>query len=80
MRTLKFAYSTHFGLGDAAHTVFHPIAKTIDRVARTKLANCGGCDQRRTALNRAVPNVIPPFLRDSRPKIGHKTPNASSKP
>ena len=52
-----------FGLGDAVAAVAQPIAGAIDRVAGTKLKGCGGCKGRRRALNRAVPNLIPPFLR-----------------
>lgn len=42
-----------FGLGDLVHAVAHPIAKTIDNLAGTNLAECGGCARRRAALNRA---------------------------
>lgn len=43
------------GLGDAVAVVAQPIAKAIDRVAGTDLANCKGCDGRQSALNQAVP-------------------------
>lgn len=40
------------GLGDVVHAVAQPIARVIDRVAGTKLAECGGCARRRAVLNR----------------------------
>lgn len=46
-----------FGLGDAVHFVAQPIARAIDRVAGTNIQNCGGCAQRRAALNEAVPKL-----------------------
>jgi hypothetical protein len=46
-----------FGLGDAVATVAQPIARAIDAVAGTKIAECGGCSQRRDALNRLVPRL-----------------------
>ena len=46
-----------FGLGDAVASVAQPIARAIDRVAGTKIAECGGCKKRRAALNKLVPNL-----------------------
>lgn len=40
------------GLGDAVAFVAQPIAKAIDAVAGTHVAECGGCKKRRAALNR----------------------------
>jgi len=40
------------GLGDLVAAVAQPIARVIDAAAGTKLAECGGCKQRRAALNR----------------------------
>ncbi len=39
-------------LGDKVAAVAQPIAKAIDRVAGTDIQNCGGCKQRKEALNR----------------------------
>lgn len=39
-------------LGDAVHSVLHPIAENIvDPVLGTDLHNCGGCGKRREWLN-----------------------------
>ncbi len=46
----------HFGLGDAVASVAQPIARVLDRALGTHIENCGGCKQRRDALNRIVPN------------------------
>lgn len=40
------------GAGDVVERVAQPIAKAIDRVAGTAIANCGGCSKRRDALNK----------------------------
>lgn len=45
------------GLGDLVATIAQPIARTIDRLAGTNLANCGGCKERQAALNRILPKV-----------------------
>lgn len=45
------------GLGDAVHAVAHPIAKAVDKVAGTNLANCKACEKRRQALNRILPDL-----------------------
>jgi len=31
------------GLGDKINRIAQPIAKTIDKIAGTKIAKCGGC-------------------------------------
>lgn len=41
-----------FRLGDAVHAVAHPVAKAVDKIAGTKLANCSACEARRQRLNR----------------------------
>jgi hypothetical protein len=43
------------GLGDLVAVVAQPIARTIDRVAGTKLQTCGGCKARQVKLNAAIP-------------------------
>lgn len=53
------AVAQGFGLGDLVATVAQPIAKAIDAVAGTNVAGCGGCAQRRAALNKAMPNILP---------------------
>ena len=42
-------------LGDAVASVAQPIARTIDRMLGTKVAECGGCKARQEALNRKFP-------------------------
>ena len=39
-------------LGDKVAKVLKPIARVIDRVAGTKLEECGGCRKRQEKLNR----------------------------
>ena len=51
------------GLGDQVAKVAQPIARVIDAVARTNLANCGSCKQRQAALNALVPDVSRPLAR-----------------
>lgn len=46
-----------FGLGDAVAAVAQLIAGLIDAVAGTNIKNCGGCAQRKEALNRLVPRL-----------------------
>jgi len=43
------------GLGDVVYSIAHPIAVAIDAVAGTNIKGCGGCNQRRDALNKLVP-------------------------
>ena len=43
------------GLGDMVHKIAQPIARTIDGALGTDLQNCGGCKNRRAALNRMFP-------------------------
>lgn len=43
------------GAGDVVAAVAKPVAKVIDTVAGTNLAQCGGCKQRQEALNKAIP-------------------------
>jgi hypothetical protein len=45
------------GLGDLVASIAQPIAKAIDSVARTKIAECGGCKKRQAMLNRIMPNL-----------------------
>ena len=40
------------GLGDRVAAVAQPIARAIDAVLGTHVAECGGCKRRREALNR----------------------------
>lgn len=42
------------GLGDAVALVAQPIARAIDSVAGTKVAQCGGCKKRQAMLNKLV--------------------------
>jgi hypothetical protein len=43
---------TTYGLGDLVAAVAQPIARGIDAVAGTRVAECGGCKKRREALNQ----------------------------
>jgi len=43
------------GLGDCVERIVQPLARAIDRVAGTKIQQCGGCKKRREALNKAFP-------------------------
>lgn len=43
------------GLGDVVAAVAQPVAKVIDKAARTNLEGCAGCAKRRRALNGWVP-------------------------
>lgn len=43
------------GLGDVVARLAQPIARGVDALAGTKLANCGGCARRQAALNDAFP-------------------------
>jgi hypothetical protein len=49
--------SRQFGLGDAVASIAQPIAKAIDSIAGTNIEGCGGCQQRKEALNKLVPNL-----------------------
>lgn len=53
--------SAPLGLGDVVAAVAQPIARAIDAVAGTSIANCGGCTGRQEQLNAAVPDVLRPF-------------------
>lgn len=43
------------GLGDRVERVAQPIAKTIDRVFKTKVSECEGCKARKEWLNEKFP-------------------------
>jgi len=45
---LSVSYSQ---LGDAVATAAKPIARAVDRVAKTNLAGCGGCAKRHAKWN-----------------------------
>ena len=40
------------GLGDAVAFIAQPIARGLDAVLKTKLAECGGCRARKETLNK----------------------------
>ncbi len=48
------------GAGDAFALVAQPVAKLIDSIAGTDLANCLPCKNRRAAWNKAIPFTKPP--------------------
>ena len=43
------------GLGDAVAVAAKPIARVIDRIAKTDLERCQGCARRQEKLNRMIP-------------------------
>lgn len=45
------------GLGDVVESIAHPIARALDAVLGTGLVNCGGCQDRKAALNEKMPEV-----------------------
>ena len=47
------------GLGDVVAFVAQPIARAIDSMAHTQVAQCGGCKKRQEALNNLIPNINP---------------------
>ena len=51
----RISAEKYAGLGDVVAAIAQPIARTIDAVAGTNVAGCGGCAQRQEALNKAVP-------------------------
>jgi len=48
---------TTLGLGDLVERVAQPIAKIIDKVAKTKIKECGGCKKRKEYLNKINLNI-----------------------
>lgn len=63
---MKRLLPKRFGLGDAVALVAQPIARAVDAVAGTKIAQCGGCKKRRAALNRiTLQRGTPTSERDS---------------
>jgi hypothetical protein len=51
-RWRQYGRCTTYGLGDLVAAVAQPIARGIDAVAGTRVAECGGCKKRREALNQ----------------------------
>jgi hypothetical protein len=49
------------GAGDAFAIIAQPIARAIDAVAGTDIANCTPCSKRRAAWNKAIPFISPPI-------------------
>lgn len=49
------------GLGDLVAKVAQPAAELIDRVLKTDLSRCGGCAERRAALNKLIPDIGKPL-------------------
>jgi hypothetical protein len=47
------------GLGDVVARVAKPIARAVDRVAGTRLANCKECGRRQNRLNHIPPDPRP---------------------
>jgi hypothetical protein len=43
------------GAGDLVARIAKPIARTIDRIAGTRLQDCGGCERRQARLNEMFP-------------------------
>ena len=51
----KVSARKYAGLGDVVAAVAQPVARTIDAVAGTNIAGCGGCAKRQALLNGVVP-------------------------
>ena len=47
------------GLGDVVAKVAQPIAKVIDKIAKTNIQGCGGCARRQEYLNKKFPSDTP---------------------
>lgn len=58
-RAARRAKSKITGAGDAFSILAQPIAKAIDSVAGTDIANCLPCAQRRARWNKAIPFTNP---------------------
>lgn len=56
------------GLGDVVALIAQPIASGIDSIARTHLATCAGCKERRETLNRMIPFSSPSAPPAPRPR------------
>lgn len=42
------------GLGDKIERIAKPIARVIDKIARAKIAGCGGCKKMKERLNAGM--------------------------
>lgn len=49
------------GAGDFVEFFAQPIARGVDAVAGTKLADCQECPKRKEKLNAAVPDIFHPL-------------------
>lgn len=45
------------GLGDRIESMANPIARAIDKLLGTELVKCGGCQDRKAALNALLPET-----------------------
>jgi hypothetical protein len=52
---LVVKYQPMRGAGDLVAIPAQAIARTIDKVFHTNIADCSGCQQRRDALNKLIP-------------------------
>ncbi len=60
-KTDKTRLSTKItGAGDAFAIIAQPIAKAIDSVVGSNIANCKPCKKRRSKWNKAIPFITPP--------------------
>jgi hypothetical protein len=64
MRLIKT--TRKIGAGEVVEYFAKPIARAIDAVARTKIADCEGCEARKAALNKAFPDILHPFKKDAK--------------
>ena len=55
----KVSARKYAGLGDVVAAVAQPVARTLDAVAGTNIAGCGGCAKRQALLNAVVPFTRP---------------------
>jgi hypothetical protein len=62
MRLIKT--TRKIGAGEVVEYFAKPVARAIDAVAGTKIAQCAGCEERKAKLNAAVPDILHPFKKE----------------
>lgn len=64
MRLIKT--TRKIGAGEVVEYFAKPIARAIDAVAGTQIAECVSCEERKAKLNAAVPDVLHPFKKETK--------------
>lgn len=62
MRLIKT--TRKIGAGEVVEYFAKPVARVIDAVVGSKLAECGSCEERKAKLNAAMPDVLHPFKKE----------------